>query len=1678
MDEDFVAWLVLIPGVGRRRAEQLAKKFRSIEKLRAASLDDIRSIEGFGDVLARRVKAFVKKAAVHAKGGEKARETALYLCPGCGALLGRDAKKCPFCDTAVEGEQGPPGAESQGPSFAPTPLRATPGEPQTLNLCPQCGAFVGKEVSACPSCGTPLEDEEEVAAPSEVATTPAAPVPAEAKGLYLCPTCGSFVGADAATCLKCGASLEGEEEAPPAEPRRVEGLPPRTLPDEPSLFICTNCGAFLRSEETTCSLCGVGFETGEVAEQALAPPAEKAGALSICPSCGALVPRAAAKCGICGRPLPHAVPEKPSPPAPEETGITKDFAKRWRRVSEEEALSPEAHLLRKLERYDDILGADPSLERAWLKKAGVLVQLGRIADAVACYEKLADLEPTKAKEYGLEVLNLLRAQGDLSRLPRRWSAIAATEPAREPVPPKAPKARPPAEVSPEPREDVAKVTQALDFYERLLQVDPSLLVGWQTKAELLQKLGRREEADAALRRAESLARTRAVTPGLRTTAPRVSPREGGRVNGMGRVNGRINGIGRINGSGRVNGRGRVNGAGATGLTNGMNSGIGPGEGRVNGLVNGTGLTNGRRGRWTPPRPHTPGSWMRSVAGIAAIALLLLFIPILATLLSTSPTARGGITIDGRFGDWSAVPEYTDNATDQTANLDVNLVGYRLHAADGVLLMYARVAGVLFDGAGGGADSVYAFIDEDGDPATGFSIGVLGAERAVELYGWDGVLAGGSEWVYASARAGPASDDWRSFDRAGSVVAASGSSQLEAQIDVASTFAPDRARVLFHTLDGAGRGDAADGVVGTRTGALTVTERTIAGDVVSGTLVPFLQIEARPLGASVSISSMTIEANGTYPAAGVTGRLYLDEDRDGIVDPADPLLGIHGFAPTATFTLNRLLQGPESYLLSADFAALASNASVGFRLVAVTPTVGSAIPVTLSDAGLTMAYVDGPPGTVSIDGAFGDWSRYALHLDGDDDVQTVSYNEAVNENLDLRAYEAAVDGNVSVYLRVDGRLFGGVDIPNFRGRDATSRALSDSDGDSVPDEVETAIAPGLAVDFNNDNVSDADQYEDVDQDGLLDYNKCPAQDCSLYVDFTLETVIPAWYPPAYAGATVRRYIGPVSVPPQRGVDTALVYVDRDNRTDTGLLAYADGVPYGLDYAYQAVGRGGIVLQSGLFAFNASRTIPWERVADAPTAIDALQLEASLDPSLLNLTANYTFLFFTSDWQHSFDSASTGTAIRRAPGPWTRSINGDNVVINEVSATSKAEWVELANPTPNPISLSGWTLQRQKGGNWVTIFTFTQTIGAWGSGGEYLSVDPTKGSLPNGGAAIRLVASNGTVVDVTSYPGNIANGQTWSRFKHATTGKPVDTNNDANDFYVSTSPTKTAPNDRHRPRITVAKIRNKATAAPGELITYTVYYNNTDTGRANTVWINDTLPSDVAFVSASVPFISTNGKSYLWVFTNVNPVTLNSFTITVRVNATAPNGGVLRNTVGLNYTDQLGRKQTASVATANTTVVRPVIVVEKIVDKATALPGDTLTYTVFYNNTGSAVANHVWVNDTLPMGVAFLSGSPPPGQIDNQTLRWHFTSVAPGPHSLTILVTVSASPPQVLVNWAFLNYTAQNDYLLQPSQDNAVTSIPEFPAFLAPLAVPLLISGLRRLRPKRRVAADSVPGTGGR
>ena len=402
------------------------------------------------------------------------------------------------------------------------------------------------------------------------------------------------------------------------------------------------------------------------------------------------------------------------------------------------------------------------------------------------------------------------------------------------------------------------------------------------------------------------------------------------------------------------------------------------------------------------------------------------------------------------------------------------------------------------------------------------------------------------------------------------------------------------------------------------------------------------------------------------------------------------------------------------------------------------------------------------------------------------------------------------------------------------------------------------------------------------------------------------------------------------------------------------------------------------------------------------------------------------------------------------------SSSSIVINEVSSMPNPEWVELCNPSAEAVSIAGWILQYYQG-SWKNAQTFGAgtTIGAWGTGSEYLVVNLPSGSLPDQGTGVRLVNSGGQVVDVTTYV-KLTTGQSWALYKNEDTGKPDSIYYIANSgWLVPEGPTPGAPNDRKRPIMSIDKSVSAEVAEPGQTITYTLWYSNTGDGNAKNVWVNDTLPIGVDFVSASPAPTSISGQDLVWFFGNVIHDSVNSITLSVKMNDLPTDGQILTNTAGMVYHDALGRLMGTGSDSAILTCARPIISIEKVADAPTVLAGGTIVYTIFYNNTGTATAGAVWINDTLPTGVTFVSSSIAPDTVSGQALGWHLTNVAPGPHSITVTVTVNSTANGTLTNWVWLDYSSAYGLSLEQSTDSAVVIIPEMRVVALPILGMMLI-----------------------
>ncbi|HKZ47160.1 MAG TPA: tetratricopeptide repeat protein, partial [Thermoplasmata archaeon] len=635
----------------------------------------------------------------------------------------------------------------------------------------------------------------------------------------------------------------------------------------------------------------------------------------------------------------------------------------------------------------------------------------------------------------------------------------------------------------------------------------------------------------------------------RTTEPGSKPRTRGMVNGLGRTNGLTNGMrGRTNGlvnglRGRTNGltngltngrRGRVNGVGGrvNGLTNGMRgrtNGLVNGLrsarfGLTNGLTNGIGMTNGI-GAVRSQREIRAARWKLYV--VLALAVALLAVPLFSEPSLTGRLPESLITVDGTIGsDWDVATAHRVRHQENfslLANGDIVETGL----LEGVTKFgaFVRLRGDALQGSAvlGTEDTIWVFLDTDQNASTGYGVSGLGAERLVEVRGLSGTVSSALLHAYLAADG----IDWFGWRAIAPVEAAVRGGILEFKFDRGALDATASPEVFVQAQAWTGRTDASDTNLALAPGRLALTWRSLAPAVVlPGVRADFLEITATALDAPVTLTRLAVTAVGTILPSS------LDEVPPELVEAGGAPLGGTRTGGRTTFSPARLVDAGTSatFTLSAGPGAGSGGRTLGFVLGSVDDVgvdSGSITAAALPSARGLAHVTAPPPGTVRIDGAFGDWTPQPVTVG---DVSTGG-----NGDIDLVSVATQVrspspgTSQVYAYAEVAGDLFSGTALPTRPFRRSTQAVVPDADRDTAPDLIDL-----FPFDFNNDGVPDNQTAGDVDGDGFLDAPAGP--------DLYLQTTLPGSFPSPYGGKFVRIYIGPIERPPLTGEDALRVYLD--------------------------------------------------------------------------------------------------------------------------------------------------------------------------------------------------------------------------------------------------------------------------------------------------------------------------------------------------------------------------------------------------------------------------------------------------------------------------------------------------------------------------------------------------------
>ncbi len=268
----------------------------------------------------------------------------------------------------------------------------------------------------------------------------------------------------------------------------------------------------------------------------------------------------------------------------------------------------------------------------------------------------------------------------------------------------------------------------------------------------------------------------------------------------------------------------------------------------------------------------------------------------------------------------------------------------------------------------------------------------------------------------------------------------------------------------------------------------------------------------------------------------------------------------------------------------------------------------------------------------------------------------------------------------------------------------------------------------------------------------------------------------------------------------------------------------------------------------------------------------------------------------------------------------------------------------------------------------------------------------------------------------------------------------------------------------PAFTLQKTASPNQGKTGTHITYFVWYNNTGTGPAARVWINDTLPSQVSFQNASTNPSSTSGNTYGWVFNSVQPGA-HVLQVFVRVSGGVSGVAYIRNWAGLNDSDPQGFLWPSLTAHADVVINGPVLALLQSSTPAAMLhANESALCTISVTNTGDA-AGYLWLNDTLPAGLTWVSDTATAAggsrSVAGNRVDWTFPGMASGASTPTVLsftmtVQAGAALPwgTVLPNVLGLNDTSTNGVLMpdQLSVLRVTVAAPSIASAAASFGVP--------------------------
>ncbi len=203
---------------------------------------------------------------------------------------------------------------------------------------------------------------------------------------------------------------------------------------------------------------------------------------------------------------------------------------------------------------------------------------------------------------------------------------------------------------------------------------------------------------------------------------------------------------------------------------------------------------------------------------------------------------------------------------------------------------------------------------------------------------------------------------------------------------------------------------------------------------------------------------------------------------------------------------------------------------------------------------------------------------------------------------------------------------------------------------------------------------------------------------------------------------------------------------------------------------------------------------------------------------------------------------------------------------------------------------------------------------------------------------------------------------------------------NDYYRTAQATVDVMN------LTINKTADPNPAPVGEILTYTLTYENLGNNESSSVNIIDEMDPSVTFISADPNPSGVNSQFINWTIPILKPDGPHTISIQVLVNESLPDGALLKNSFNINSSELDNKPCFIYTPVLNETRLE----VTKRPLQAAVRRGEEVDYIITVCNKGGQPATNITVRDVFDMPVELLSVWPEMAEDG----AWHFPYLAPG------------------------------------------------------------------------------------